>query len=82
MKSQIFAVLDTKVGTFAQPFFAHNSAVAQRMFLDAATDPSSMLGKHPQDFFLYRLGSFDEESGGLEALVKPENLGSAVTSKE
>lgn len=82
MKSQVFAVLDTKVGSFAQPFFAQNSAVALRMFLDAATDPNTQLGKHPEDFFLYRLGSFDEESGYLEALVKPENLGSAVLNKE
>lgn len=82
--SQIFAVLDVKLGAFAQPFFAQNSAFAQRMFFDAARDPNTMLGKHPQDFFLYRLGTFDEESGYIEALVKPENLGNAVmpTTKE
>lgn len=78
MVTSIFAVLDTKLGSFAQPFFAANSAFAQRMFLDAASDPSSMIGRHREDFFLYRLGTFDDESGYVEALTKPENLGNAI----
>lgn len=79
MTQGIFAVLDTKIGYFGTPFFAQNSAYAVRMFRDAALDPSTLFAKHPEDFFLYRLGTFDGESGYVEALSKPENLGSAVT---
>lgn len=73
----VFAVFDTKVALFAQPFFARNQAAAMRMFNDACSDPSTTLSKHPADFHLYHLGSFDEETGYLES-IKPVSLGTAA----
>lgn len=76
MITRVFAVLDSKVGTFAQPFFAATTASALRSFGAAAMDPNSMLGKHPSDFTLYELGSFDDETGFFES-PKPVPLGTA-----
>jgi hypothetical protein len=71
---KVFSIFDTKVSTFGQPFFSQSDGAAVRMVVDAASDAGTMLFKHPTDFVLYRLGTFDEDSGFLESL-KPTNLG-------
>lgn len=78
MKTLVFAVLDLKIGTYASPFFMPTVASAKRAFAGAANDPGTMLFKHPDDFALYHLGEFDDESGQLTACL-PDNLGLAVT---
>lgn len=77
MLTQVFAVFDTKVGSFAQPFFSPTSASAIRSFQDAAADPSTTLSKHPSDFHLYHLGTFDDETGAFSP-IKPVSLGTAA----
>lgn len=75
---RIFAVLDTKIGSFAQPFFMSTVPAAKRAFMEACNDPSTMLHKHPGDFSLYLLGEFNDENGQLTPL-QPDNLGTAAS---
>lgn len=77
MIAQVFSVFDTKVGSFAQPFFSPTTASAMRAFLDAATDPNTQLSKHPADFHLYHIGTFDDETGFIET-IKPVSLCTAA----
>lgn len=76
MIMKVFAVFDTKIGTYGQPFFMSTVPSAKRAFQGACNDPSTMLHKHPADFALFLLGEFDDESGALSTLP-PENLGLA-----
>lgn len=76
MITQVFSVFDTKIGSFAQPFFSPTTASAMRAFVDAARDVQTTISKHPQDFHLYHLGSFDDETGAFDPF-KPVNLCSA-----
>lgn len=78
MKLKVFSVLDAKVGSFAAPFFMRSSAEALRAFHVAASDRESMISKHPEDFSLYLIGEFDDDTGAL-APCTPENLGFAVS---
>ena len=75
---QVFSVFDSKAGSFAQPFFSHTLVTGKRAFADACADPSTMLSRHPSDFALFHLGSFDDQSGFFDALVAPDNLGLAA----
>lgn len=79
MKVLVFAVYDNKIGTYAQPFFSQTISAAKRSFVDAASDPSTLLSKHPEDFSLFHLGEFDDSTGFLDPLTAPENLGLAAS---
>lgn len=68
---QVLAVMDVKVGTFAQPFFSSTVASGQRSFREAARDRTTTLGTYPEDFQLWSLGCFDDSSG-MFTQVKPK----------
>lgn len=74
---KIFSINDVKALSFGQPFFAVNKGIAVRMFSDLVNDKNSMVSKHPDDFKLYMLGEFDDNSGGLSPVAQPEFLHSA-----
>jgi hypothetical protein len=77
MLQYVYAVVDLKIGSYSQPFFVPAKGVATRTFTDAVADTSSMLYKHPEDYALYELGTFDDVSGLFENLEKPINCGLA-----
>lgn len=79
MKSQMFAVHDRIVETFAPPFVAQTTAEAERMFVTAAADEKSQLHQHPNDFALYHIGTFNNATGMVEAIVPARYLRSAAT---
>lgn len=66
MTTEIYSVYDSKAMTYGQPFHAINDGVAIRMFGGAANDPETTLNKFPEDFVLYHLGRFDDQSGRYE----------------
>lgn len=63
MKVGMYAVYDRKASVFARPFCSPNDAMAMRSFRAARQDPATELSKFPEDFTLYRLGDFDDDSG-------------------
>lgn len=70
-KLVVFAVFDKAVQVYGRPFPARNEAEATRMFVDEAgrDAPDNPWFKHPGDFALCRIGTYDEETGELEAQV-------------
>lgn len=66
MKINLYALRDNKVGTFNPPVKIQNDAAAIRMFGDMVQrDTDSIVGQHPEDFSLWFVGTFDDESGEL-----------------
>lgn len=63
---QMFSVYDEKTELFAQPFPSGTQESALRSFGDALVDSGSLLFKHPEDFSLYHVGSFDDNTGVFE----------------
>ena len=59
----VYSIRDSKSGLFAQPFFMTTHAYAIRAFGDLANDPTTLIGKHPEDFSLYCLCQFDDVNG-------------------
>lgn len=70
MKHSIYAVRDAKADVYARPFTQANDQLAARAFYSAAMDPSTELSKFPEDYSLWVLGYFDDESGIVEG-IKP-----------
>lgn len=67
MMKVIVAIRDVKAGLFMQPFFVPAVGVAVRNVQDEVrrVADDNMLNKHPEDFELYELGTWDEEIGYL-----------------
>lgn len=75
---KIFSVYDNKAAAFLPPFFMSNTAVAQRAFSDAVSDPSHAFAKNPTDYNLFEVGSFDDLTAVITPLALFENLGMAA----
>lgn len=68
MISLVFSILDTKVGAFSNPFCVRHAAEAYRMCSALAGDLNTHIGRHPADFVLMELGTFDDNRGTFESM--------------
>nr|DAF77343.1 MAG TPA: DNA binding protein [Microviridae sp.] len=73
MKFGVYAVRDLKVG-FQSVTIQPNDAVAVRGFESTVINSDSVLFTHAEDFSLFKLGEFDQDSGRLIPLELPVQL--------
>lgn len=78
MMQKVFGVYDSKVNAYLQPFFSESAGGAIRAFADVSNDRQSPIGRHPGDYQLYELGTFDTSTGMLVALIPMRLLGCAL----
>lgn len=78
MKLNIYTVLDSKSGAYSPPFFMQKDGMALRTFSDLANDRKTSVGVHPEDYSLYRIGTFDDNTA-LVTSCKPSPLSNAVS---
>lgn len=74
MQIKMFAVFDEKLGAYATPFCVQTVGVAVRMFTDLVSDPSSQLHAHPEDYHLYELCSYDDQTGMMTQDGPPRHV--------
>ncbi|WNK14002.1 MAG: nonstructural protein [Microvirus sp.] len=77
MEVILCAVLDDKVGAFAQVMQFPTRGVALRSFMDEVSRPDSEIAKYSSDFSFYYLGTLDQVSGFISQPAMPERLASA-----
>lgn len=77
MKQGIYTVFDSKVEAYLQPFFARTHGEAIRSFETAVSQPDHQFHRHAEDYALFYVGGFDDESGVLEPVLAPLHLSSA-----
>lgn len=65
MLMTVVSILDTAAGAYGRPAFVASQGVAVRQFQDEVNRPDeqNQLYKHYDDFQLYELGSFDDNTG-------------------
>lgn len=59
----LYAIKDDKVGAFANLFPAKCDADAVRSLQTAMRDPQIQLSMYPEDFSLWKIGTFNQENG-------------------
>lgn len=59
----VFTVRDAKAECYLPPFTMRTNAEAMRAFADSVVKPGTTIHDHPEDFFLYRVGRFSQETG-------------------
>lgn len=60
MKVNMYVIFDTKAKFYNKPFYLQNDNVALRAFTDLANDETTDVFKHPTDFQLYKVGTYDD----------------------
>lgn len=78
MKHNIFTVFDQKAKAHLPPFFLPEIGMAERTFADCCNDKEHQFGKHPEDYTLMRIGTFDDQTAYIKILEVPEVLGTGV----
>ncbi len=74
MLVQIFSVYDSKVEAYLQPFFMPTKGAAMRAIADTLTIVDHQFAKHPEDYTLFHLGSFDDAKAFFEMRSTPLSL--------
>lgn len=79
MSLKIFTVYDLKACVYLRPVFAVNAGAALRDFGgEVSGNEKSMLFAHPEDFQLFEIGEFNDETGEIKGLVPVKFLASGV----
>lgn len=69
-----YSIFDTKSLTYSNPFYAPTDGAAVRIVSDASNDMNTSLGRHPADYVLYKVGSFNDANGILQHLDPREHV--------
>lgn len=69
---EILAIRDKKANTYLPPFFTDNANTARRSLMLPANSDESFIGLYPDDYDVYRLGHFDEQTGKFDILTAAE----------
>ena len=77
MKLHIYTIYDVASGIYMRPFFQQTDGQATRSFSDIALDAEHEIGKHPEDYTLYRIGSYNDNTGIIEG-ENPEKILTAL----
>lgn len=65
MNVEIFSVFDAAAKRYMDPFCAPTVEFALRGFREACQTDGHQFAKFPEDYVLYRVGSFDAEIGDI-----------------
>lgn len=74
---KVFSVFDSKLQVFNTPFFSRSEADATRSFSDLVRDSRTTVGQHPEDFFLYDIGLYSDETGEIDGST-PKQIAAAT----
>jgi hypothetical protein len=71
MKYAVCAVKDRAVDAFNRPLYVPTVGVAIRSFTDELNRKDSELAAHPEDYDLYELGQWDDQTAQFTPLEVP-----------
>lgn len=74
----VFSVYDEKAQAFLPPFILPKVAQAKRIFSDCINSDDHQFGNHPDDYTLFRLGTFNDEDGQFLLERAKQSLGNGV----
>jgi hypothetical protein len=70
-----FSLLDIKAGFYSPPFFMSHLAQAVRAVGELGEDLRTQVGRHPADYQLVELGTWDDQTGAYENHQVPRPVG-------
>lgn len=82
MNLQVLGVYDKKAKCYAQPFFQGNLDLGVRALAAAVNSEGTALYHHPEDFALFHLGTYNDETGAFNTPVQPVHVAEAINLKK
>lgn len=80
MNKLLISIKDSKADSWTTPVCADTKASAMRDFSTLVNDDRTLIGKHPADFDLFIVGSFDLLTGHVDGCV-PVHLANGIDLK-
>lgn len=65
MKLQVFSIKDRALDAFMRPWYAQTIGQAIRMFQDELNNNSGEMYKHPDDYDLYHIATWDDHDASF-----------------
>lgn len=83
MKHEIVAIHDRAVDAYLRPWFVPALGQAVRAFGDEINRPAAdnTMNQHPEDYDLYHLGSWDDQTGEFTNIGMPKQIAIGKNSK-
>lgn len=78
MTKEICSVYDKKTGLYDQPLCVRHVGEAIREWSIVKEDKQTKFGRNPEDFDLYHIASYNEQTAQFENHVPPRHLDSGV----
>lgn len=66
MNKIIVAIYDRGTESYGPPMVVNRRGEAIRSLKDALTDPNSAIARHPKDYDLYQIGTYNDQTGVIE----------------
>lgn len=84
MKLKVFSVFDSKIKLYGQPFYALSEKQVIFGFTESvnSSDPKSDVARWPEDYTLFELGEYEEETGTFNLLSAPCSIVNGISLKK
>lgn len=71
---RLLAIHDRALDAFQQPFTVRALGEGIRAFQDAVNDSNTAMHKHPDDYDLYEIGTYDDHTAKIDQHDKPQQI--------
>lgn len=78
MELKMYSIRDAKGEIFHPPFYKKTHGEAERDFATLCRDEKSTIWQYPDDFDLYYVGVYDDQTGKIQSLDTPQHMIKAV----
>lgn len=82
MKLHLFSVRDAKAEAFIPPFVLPNEAMAVREFTGCVNDRQHAFSRNAEDYSLYEVGTFDDQTGVITRPNEPRFIVKAIQCRK
>lgn len=72
---ECMSVYDNKARAYLPPFYVAHVDVGIRHIANAVNDPAHQFARNPDDYALYHLGAFADDTGAHSFFQEPRQLG-------
>lgn len=79
MIQKAFSIRDSKAEVYFSPFYQKTTGEAERSFAQLVNDPQTMVGKFPEDYDLYLIGEWNDQTGLLTPLDTPLHVMNGIS---
>lgn len=79
MNLEICCIYDSKARAFLSPVFVSHIDIFMRSVRNAANTPDHQIGRNPEDYHLFHLGSWADDQAIFKLLGAPNSLGVAAS---